>query len=194
MTKYRVTDDTSFTAAVLAESEDEAKQLCVTALNDHKTDSAPPVEKMLTFEVVKFGFEVPHDNLLENYTESIVIDMRYLDGTKENVVKYEAPEISNAFLSSLSIGSLDFGTFDKGIFSYNTEQTSVKSATISAVPGNENFVITITLNGTTVDNNSELEWQEGDNVIEVSVKSHDLTLYKDGVYEITVPYEAPINE
>ncbi len=93
--------------------------------------------------------------------------------------------VPNTNLSALSLGSLTLTpTFSAAVTSY-TATTSNATNTITATAEDENASVAITANGTTVQGGSAITWEEGENVVEVTVTNGTATK----TYTITVTKE-----
>lgn len=85
------------------------------------------------------------------------------------VIFFEGDEELDASLSTLILDGLSLTpTFDDETFIYTTSTTDAKNQ-ILAIANNPNAVISILLDDEPVDNGSELEWEEGANVVKVVV-------------------------
>jgi len=94
--------------------------------------------------------------------------------------------VPNTNLSALSLGSLTLTpTFSAAVTSY-TATTSNATNTITATAADENASVAITANGTTVQGGSAITWEEGENVVVVTVTNGTATK----TYTITVTKEA----
>lgn len=75
-------------------------------------------------------------------------------------------------LSGFTIGALSINpTFDPNVTQY-TAETSNNTNRIKAVCSDETAVITITLNGKAVENNTSLAWASGENVLVIAVSNN----------------------
>ena len=102
-----------------------------------------------------------------------------------NAVYEPSFNVPNTNLSALSLGSLTLTpTFSAAVTSY-TATTSNATNTITATAEDENASVAITANGEPVQGGSAITWDDGENVVEVTVTNGTATK----IYTITVTKE-----
>lgn len=115
----------------------------------------------------------------------LVLDISGIQPATYKVTQVTAPAASDdATLSALSIGSLTLSpAFASATVTY-TAATSNATNTVTAVPSDAGAAITVTVNGTEIDNGTAATWTAGSNAVKIAVTAADGKATK--TYTVTV--------
>lgn len=137
-------------------------------------------ERVYLIKLYANGF--PMDN-----NAFLVLDVSELQPTTYRVTVVDSAEpapSTDATLASLSIGNLSLSpAFAAGTATYTAETTN-NSNVIRAVQADAKADVSITVGGAAVDNGAAYTWEDGENVVTVTVTAEDGTTTK--TYTVTV--------
>lgn len=137
-------------------------------------DSYKYLEDWRTYTIRLYGNGRPLDN-----NAFVLLDISNLEATMPTV---QMKNYNETRLADLKIGNLTFDkSFDKNTIYYTTE-TSSATNTITATAKDTEAVITVSVNGSTIENGTSATWNEGMNNVKVTVSVGG----DDRVYTVTV--------